>query len=369
MVVYWSFLLLSLIMIVVSNVHYRKVEAYGEIEKRAHLLDVIIFFGIIIFFIGLRSGVADTSTYIWTFNGLPSNILNLDINELSRDKGFYILSVIFKQFVSSDFHLWLLLIAIISGISVMKTLYKYSSNFGISVYLFIATTQFTWMLNGMRQFIAVSCLFGVLNWVIERKTWKFIILVLFLSTIHGTAFIMIPVYFIVQQKPWSKMTIIPIILIIFVGIGMERFPSVFSGLLENTQYSGYMSNIGEDSGSSIIRAIIAAIPITIAFINKNLIKRANNQLINISINMVILNFAFMVISTFTSGIYMGRIGIYFELYNLLLLPWLINTCFKKEIKLLMYGALLVLYAYYFKYQMVDIWNIYYISDILGIFVR
>jgi transmembrane protein EpsG len=368
MVVYWSFLLLSIMMIFVCNINYRTVDAYGKVEKRAHLPVAILFFSIIILFIGLRSGIADTPTYIFIYNHLPNSIFNVNIEEFTRDKGFYILSIIFKQFISKDFHLWLLFIAVISGFSVMKTLYKYSSNFGLSVFLFIATCQFTWMLNGMRQFIAVACLFGVFNWIVEKKTWRFMIVVLFFTTIHGSAIMMIPAYFIVRQKPWSKNILIPIVFAFLIGVGMATFPGLFSRLLENTQYSGYMDNISISSGSKVYRALIAAIPSIIAIIARRKIAKSNHKIINILINLSLLNLVSLIIATFTSGIFVGRIGIYFELYNLLLLPWLISNCFTKKSKIIIYGALLILYVYYFIYQMVEVWNIYYLSDVLGIYI-
>ena len=37
----------------------------------------------------------------------------------------------------------------------MYTLYRYSIDFGMSFFLFIASTQFIWLVNGMRQFVAV----------------------------------------------------------------------------------------------------------------------------------------------------------------------------------------------------------------------
>ena len=82
------------------------------------------------------------------FKGYPSSISGMDLKSVNKDKGFFVISVLFKQFISNDFHGWLFLIALISGVALMIGLMRYSEYFGLSCYLLIASTMFTFFVNG-----------------------------------------------------------------------------------------------------------------------------------------------------------------------------------------------------------------------------
>ena len=77
------------------------------------------------------------------------------------------------------------------------------------------------------------------------------------------------------------------------------------------------------------------------------------------VNMSLLSTGIYVVSIFTSGILVGRLPIYFSLYNYILLPWELEYIFtvrsKKILYLLMIGAYLVFYYYQLNYSW-GIWS-------------
>lgn len=362
MQLYWFFLAMSIVGIFVCGMYPRYVKVNGEYETRARLWQAVILFGIVIFFCGLRSGIADTPAYIQEFNDAPSNILQLDINSVQKDKGYAVLEVLFKQFISDDYHLWLLLIACISGIAIMYTLFKYSVDFGMSFFLFIASTQFTWLINGMRQFVAVCLIFAAVSLLLERKWWQYILVVLLASTIHGTAVIMIPIYFIARWKPFSLKTILASVAIAVAGMNIGKFEFLF----ENTQYEGYLDNVLGTAGMNNIRFLVAAVPVVIAIAGRKIIRSEGNKLIYVCVNMSCFYIAVQFAALFVGANYIGRIATYFNVYNLILLPWMIKNCFTKDSAKLVKLACIVCYCIYFYYQMAITWNLGYVSDILGL---
>ena len=69
-----------------------------------------------------------------------------------------------------------------------------------------------------------------------------------------------------------------------------------------------------------------------------------------------------------SGVMLGRLPIYFSLYNLILLPWLIKFVFENNEKRLMNFMMIIGYCAFFYYQMVVIWNgMEYVSNILNLY--
>lgn len=116
-------------------------------EQRVNLFFALMTFSVIIFFASLRSSVADTGAYISMFKSYPSDLSQIDglLNGVAkRYPGFLVLTVILKKF-TSDYTVWFTIIAVISGICVMIPLYKYSSNFGVSAFLFMASCQLIFM--------------------------------------------------------------------------------------------------------------------------------------------------------------------------------------------------------------------------------
>ena len=61
-----------------------------------------------------------------------------------------------------------------------------------------------------------------------------------------------------------------------------------------------------------------------------------------------------------------EIATYFNVYNLILLPWMIKNCFTKDSERLVKLACVICYCIYFYYQIVITWNLGYVSDILGL---
>ena len=70
------------------------------------------------------------------------------------------------------------------------------------------------------------------------------------------------------------------------------------------------------------------------------------NIIGVCINMSLITMGLYVLSMFTSGIYIGRMPIYFSLFNYILLPWEIQTFFpenKSTMNYAMIGGYLAFY--------------------------
>ena len=360
---------------IMSQITARQVCIGNEVyEKRVNLFMAFVTFSVIIFFAGLRSGVADTWTYIDMFKEYPlwPDAYKFITDPSAREPGFRIFTVLIKTYISQDYQPWLFIIASISGICIMYPLYKYSCNYGMSVFLFMVSCQFTWLLNGMRQFLVAAILFACTPLILNKKPIPYIIIVLILSTFHKSALIMIPAYFIVDSEPWSKRTMLFIACIILAMVFTSQFTGLLDTVVENTDYASSMAEFKDtDDGTKPIRILVESIPIIIAFLYKDRIKEKLTPIIKISINMSLIAIGVYIISKIArSGIMLGRLPIYFSLYNLILLPWLINNTFEKNERRIINFFMIICYLGFFYYQMQITWNSFgYVSSILKISVR
>lgn len=339
----------------------------NKVESRAILLHAILIFTIIIFFTGMRSRFIDTGTYISLFNKSATNLNVLFNNPPSKDIGFSVMMVLFKQFVSSNSQVWIFFIALFSGIMVMIPLVKHSSSLTLSVFLFIATTQFTWLMNGIRQFIVISVLFCALHLLTQHKKWKYLFLVLLLTPIHFTAVLMLPIYFIATAKPWSRRMVASTLLFCFIAAFSNNVLIMMEPLINATQYNGIVTDILDYGGMRIPRFLVSLVPCILAFVYRKRIEIHNNPTINLSVNMAVITSCIYLIATMIGGNFIARIAEYFDIYNLILIPWLLSNAFRGKLKVIVCSACILLYTIFFYYQMGIVFNGVYASDMLGIY--
>ena len=330
---------------------------------------IIVMFPII-FFIGLRSAGADTHAYISSYLGYETGLSSIFSADTWQNSEwlFTIFGKTIKTFISSDFHIYLFIIALITGLSLCHGFHLYSDYFFDSVALFMITGTFTWMINGIRQFLVVAILFANYRLLVERKWWYYIPLIIILSRIHQSSIIMLPVYFVVQGEPWNKKTMSillgSIVLIFFSAYALKLMDDAMS-FVHYSKYEGQSTFLTEgDNGSNPIRTLIMAVTPVLAWFKAKEIHELRSPVVNILVNMSILACAFSLIANVTSGIYAGRIPIYFTIYNLLLLPFLIRKVYPKNIGQPLYYGMYAAYLFLFFY----LGTIYYVSDWLHLYL-
>ena len=111
-------------------------------------------------------------------------------------------------------------------------------------------------------------------------------------------------------------------------------------------------------GTSFIRVLVYAVPTILAVIGRKQIKAAGDKVINICVNMSLLSTGIYLVSMFTSGILIGRLPIYFSLFNYILLPWGIENIFTARSRKLLYPLMIGAYFVFYYYQLNYVWGIW-----------
>lgn len=226
------------------------------------------------------------------------------------------------------------------------------------------------MFNGIRQFLAVAITFLSLILIDEEEPIKYILAVLIASRIHTSALLMIPAFFLVRGEPWRTKTVVTILLAVLAVVFSDRFLGILGTLTVGTDYGNILSNnyFLSDDGSNPIRTALYAIPTVLAFIQRDEIERKAPYVIKICVNMSVICVCVSAIANVTSGIYIGRLPIYFSMYNLILLPWIFcNTEIRGRRGWI--PGIMVLYLSEYVYEYYFRSHIYYVSDVLRLFVR
>ena len=333
----------------------------GITVKRWGYLPAIILMLPLALWAGMRSDFIDTGVYRQAFLKASGDLADIPgiLFSDGKDVGFTALMVLMKYFIGNNDKLFFTLIALFQVACLCLVFRKYSSDYWISVFLFVASTDYlSWMHNGIRQFIAVCMIFGSFDLIVKRKYIRLILVILLASLIHGSALMMIPIIFVIQGKPWNIRTILMLLATALVVLFIDRFTPILSNMLADTQYNDIMTNEiwVNDDGTNIIRVLVYSVPMIMSFAGRKYVSQAKSPVLNICVNCTIVTTALYMISTVTSGIYIGRLPIYTTLMGYMALPWLVNHMFNRNSAQLVKAAMVVLYMVFYYYQTSSIWG-------------
>lgn len=323
-------------------------------NRQWKLIWAIIAFFPVIYLVVFTAARSDTVLYLKIFQGISTSFEELKQVVLEHESGwgFLIFEILEKKVFGNNPIIFRLILALMHILPVIIVYRKYSNNYILSVYLFIASgCHIGWMMNGLRQFLAVSIIFAATSLLIERKYIKLIVIILIASTIHSSALIMIPVIFIVHGKAWNKKTMVFIILSIIAMYIFSKNINTFDMLISNTEYAGTgaaMVAAGDD-GVNPIRVLVNAIPMLLALIGKRIIDQEDDIFINICVNMSVITTGIYLVGMVTSGIMVGRLPIYVSLYNFILLPYLAEKIFTPKSKDIFIILMIIFYFLYYLY--------------------
>ena len=333
-------------------------------DGRPELLLSIIAIIAITLVAGLRNGIGDTGAYKHFYKIVgeaPTMSLAIENAKDSYESGFTALFWILNQ-ISQDPQIMIFVCALITTVLNLWTIRKYSKCFELEIFMYIASGFYLVTMNGIRQCLAAAILFWATKYIIEGKFIKYLITVLLMYTIHGTALVMIPVYFIVRCESWSETTMKIIAISAVALICFQPLMNKFFEASEGTKYEAYENTMATEGGANPLRTVIAAMPVVAAYIYRDKIKKGwpeSNIFINMSLICLIISVFSMINWIF------NRYNIYFQAYSFILFPYIVKNCFIDKQKKLVYFGFIVCFFIFFYYEHVLSLGVNYTSDFIN----
>ena len=317
----------------------KKVTVLGQEEERYSLLFAVIVFYPIFWFVTTVFARSDMYAYWSGYDSLNMSVSDVihNWNSINKGPGFLLFETMAKIMGFSSFQQFRVLICLAYSIPLVLIYRNFSEDYVFSVFLFIASMSYdSWMMNGMRQFLAATMIFGALPLIIRKKYILSLFIVLAAMTVHKGALLMIPVLIIAHSRPWSKLMILSMVLfavVLYFYIG----------------HSDWMSDeeLQAAQGSNPLRIAISSIPVILAFIGRKKIAEANNRLINLCINISVSTVIMYAIASITSGVMVGRLPGFTTIFNYLLFPYLLNKAFNENVSRNLKTGVTLLYIVYF----------------------
>lgn len=315
---------------------------------------VVMFF--LIFFSGIRGDfTTDYINYDWLFqNGYPSKTIIELLKE--REFGFAFINRIIYS-VNHNTVTFMIVLSALTILCYYKMFKKHSQDYLVSLVMLIVLDNYFISFNLVRNILACALFFLVSELIISKKLFQYIIFILLISTIHKTAILMLPMYWILGMDfRIKKHHIFPLLFLLSSIIFMIFFNEIVFFTQRFIGYdwdkSGY--GIGKGSIGSLMKSIFLFIIV--------LVLMTKNDYANIKERIWFNGCIFNVFFQFCSFrlFMMQRIGFYFSGFFLLLIPLLISRKGGRERKLWKYAIIgfCILYAVLFRRNTIyyTFWN-------------
>lgn len=368
MIIFWIILIWSGIFSFIFSLLNKK----KKVTNKGIFWMILFTFLALIFFAACRSVVSDTQAYANFYNQIPNELskFNEYISNMKKDTVFWGLSMIFKCLISSNYHIWFFAITLICCSLFASTITKYSEMPFLSSFMFILTCDFCWLFNGMRQFLAVCLVFFAFKYIEKKDFKKFLLYVIIASTMHLTALFAIPIFYIARTTNNNKKMYISVITLLIILANLSTLLPTIDSLLVGTEYRDVINQFSHDDGVNVIRVLISLVPIMLFNIFKKNYVGEIPEHIKVVYNLCIFNVLIVIVGVFTSGIYIGRMSIYFDLFTLLLYPWIFKNLLNRNSRKIILPIYISLYFVFYYYQMVITWDGFgYVSDVLNLYIR
>ena len=356
MKVFYLTLISTFLLGIASRIHPK-----WDKNKKPMLFFILLILIILVGVSGLRRSMGDTGDYKHLYSLV---VQGEDMTESSYEVGFIKFFEILSK-ISPDPQIMVFTTALITTVLFIMTLRKYYSFFELEVYMYITSGFYLVTMNGIRQAMAASFVFAGTRFIVEKNLKAYLAVILFASTFHTSALIMIPVYFIAREEAWSKKVIHIIIVSGLLLLFIQPVMTMIFESAEGTKLGGYEEAIlgGGEGGASIFRTIIAAVPVILSYIYRDKIKEVWPES-NIFVNMCLVNFIIMSFALYNW--LFARFNFYFQPYSFILLPYLIKNIFKAKEKGLVYYSFIICYFIFFYYEHVISLNVIYSSDFINL---
>ena len=334
----------------------------GKIQKRWFWAVAIALVIPLAVWSGARVRLGDTGAYRINFNMAPSSFWELPayLKTHQKDQGFIVLMTCIKFLGITNAQDFFMLIAALQMFCMVFAFRKYSPNYWVCIFLFVASTDyFSWMFNGMRQFIAATVLFAAFGLLVRGQFLRYCLVVLVVSRIHGSALLMIPLAYVMQGKAMNRKTLFLIAVIVMLMPFADRFMPMLTDVLAETQYNDVTSNEiwANDDGTNALRVLVYSVPALVCFFGWRYIVNSNDRVMNLCVNGALMTMAMYLVSMVTSGVYIGRLPIYTTFYGYMAIPWVLERIFERRSCNLILLLLVLCYIVFYYYQLAMGWGL------------
>ncbi len=284
------FIFLAIILLIV---YQNRVNNGGLNYRKAHKNYIISLCILLILQSGLRNIAvgADTFAYSHIFvdtmytswGQIIDNFQGVYIEGEGKDPGYTLLEKIFQIF-STNYQIYLIAIATFFFVAFGRLLFRMTSTLqevllGVVVYqvLFYSFLSVT----GIRQTIATAIVLYAYPLIVNRRFIKFLILCLIAITIHKSAILFIPLYFLAKIRTPYLVLLISLFATPLILVFARQFALLLTSFSFTESYANYSNSDYETTGAQSFMMFMVIITIMLFVARKRINLNSENTRISI----------------------------------------------------------------------------------------
>lgn len=258
----------------------------------------------------------------FSYDSLFKKISMLNFKEITTQyKNLFLIYAYMNKLVSlmgGNYISFLLIVNTIITTIIMWFIYNYSKMAWISIFIYITFQFFAHSMNLFRQSIAATLFLIAYPLILKRKFILYTILILFISSIHMSALILIPLYFLINIRFNYK----SMIMITFIAFLIYIFDEQIFNIIINHIHPNFAryKDLFYWQGNSVKYIILPSLYFLCTLLFKaKLNQNQSNILINTSF------YTFIIYIYITKHFIIERFSIYVFLFSIILIPEIINS--------------------------------------------
>ena len=287
----------------------------------------------LIFVAGFRYDVgSDYSSYYFSFNRFYLDLWQ-SFKELDEPGIKFVAKII--NIVGGNATAFVFACAFITIVLFLATIYKNTDMLLLATLLYVFMGCWHGAFNGIRQYLAAAIIFAGINFIKERKFWKYALIIFIAFLFHASAIIMIFPYFIAYNKINFRNIALLIIASVIVLFSFSELLDLAGFILRNElTESDYIT-----TSVNILRVLVAIVPAVFFILVYSGRPVSKEQ--RFWLNFLIIN-GIVMFATSNSA-YFARIGIYTAPFSALGIAELVKGLKPREKKVF---SVIIVIAYF-----------------------
>lgn len=313
-----------------SEQYQWKCQASGQPYRLSRDWAYCALLAILILFSGLRTSYNDTGTYLSGYanaTGLRHFLENSSNLNPFRNPLFYAYQSLLRSTLDNAQFL-IFSTSLFSQICFLRFFKRYSTNFTLSVFIYITLGTFCFTMAAIKQVVAMAVLTLAFPFLEQRKYIRYFLLVYVAMLFHTYAltFIFLPLF---TDRPWKPFTYIFIALTFVILLNFQDAISAFMDQANDLGKVMSEAEIFDNHSVNIFRLLVYMVPPAASLLFQRWLFYDSDQMDHILVHMSIISMAFMFLGTESGANMFGRMATYFELGTICCLPRMLEKIFDK----------------------------------------
>ena len=256
---------------------------YSDAEKRKIFIFALLPVYCLLAFKDASIG-GDTASYLGSYETLAKfhDLSSLDMWGYKRIEWGYKMYLMMLTSIFSDSQYLLIISSLIECLALYYFINKTSTNKSLALFFFVSMGFFQFAMSGIRQTLAICIVLLSYRFIVQKKLWKFAIVVLLAMQFHKSAVVFAPVFYIANMQV-SKKTVS----LMFIGMFVLLF-TADKLLLSAADIMNYDYGVESTGNGYQFFAIVFFITVLIVKNREYLQGRRDSNSMMINVNFVSL---------------------------------------------------------------------------------